>query len=288
MRAPTGVFVAASLAERAEAADDERTFGAVEIEFCQRKHDPHGHPHELARIADREDGRTRLVQSLARALGGNQHDAVLLPAVLGLDDDDVPALVSKSAGVAAGELATPLAGPQGLRLQRRIDAALAGAGVEIRDARVKRIVPAASGTKVELEGGEVLAPGATVLATGKHIGGGIAARRGDLVEPLAGLPLHDGGRAVPLATGDGGRDPLLFYGDGLADGGAGFRSGVGTDELARALGERGAPAAPDLFAAGAVLAGTDPGRDGTGLGGAATTGFVAGKNALKNASSGRP
>lgn len=278
-----GTFLAASLAELAELGDDERRFGAVSVEFGQRKGDAFVHPHELAAVLDREEGRTRLVQALARALGGSEHAAVLLPPLLGLEDDTIVAQVRKSIGITAGEVVSALAGPQGLRLARRIDAVLSAAGVTRLDARVLRVSPRATGTRVELEGDVTLSPGATVLATGKHVGGGIVAHRGELREPLAALPVHEGGGPLARASLGEGHDPLVLYGSGLARGGPGFRAGIGHDDALRALGEDGAAAAPDLFAAGAVLAGTDPSRDGTGFGTATTTGFVAGRNAARHA-----
>ena len=55
--------------------------------------------------------------------------------------DDLAAELLAKLGVPVGEFVAPLAGPQGLRLVRRIDAALRESACERRSARVRAIVP---------------------------------------------------------------------------------------------------------------------------------------------------
>ena len=283
-RAVDGAFVAASLADLADQAGDERRFTSIDVEFFRRRDDAVLHPHEVAAIADAADGRERLVASLSRAVAGMGFAAVLLPPVLGLLEDGVAADVSAQLDARVGELVTPLAGPQSLRLLRRIDAALEGAGCERLRASVARIVPDRSGTRVEIaDGGKVISAGAVVVATGKHVGGGLGVRRGEVRETLASLPIYSDGLPMALASSESGRDPVVLFGKSPFASGPGFRCGVGYDEELRALGDSGDAASPDLFVAGALLDGFDPGRDGTGAGCAATTGFVAGLNAAKHA-----
>jgi len=283
-RSVDGEFLAASLADLADQAGDERRFTSVAVEFFRRRDDAVLHPHEVAAITDAADGRDRLVASLSRALAGMGFSAVLLPPVLGLLDDGVADDVSRQLETRVGELVTPLAGPQSLRLVRRIDASLEAAGCERRRAMVTRIVPGSSGTLVELEeGGPALRAGAVVLATGKHVGGGLAVRRGEVREALASLPIYSDGLKMPLSSAESGRDPVVLFGASPFASAPGFRCGVGYDAELRALGETGGAAAPDLFVAGALLDGFDPARDGTGAGCAATTGYVAGRNAAKHA-----
>lgn len=272
-------FLAASLADIADVADDDRRFGALEIEFFRRREDALLHPHEIAAIADAEDGRARLTQTLARAIAGAQHDAVLLPPVLGLRTDDVASELLAKVGVPVGEIVAPLAGPQGLRLVRRIDAVMRESGCERRSARVRAVVPHASGTTVVLDDGEELRGKAVVLATGKHTSGGLVTRGGDLREPLADLPVWVDGRVLALASSASGRDPAVFFGMNPFVGGPAFRAGVAFDERFRALDRDGRPRAADLLVCGALLSGHDPARDGTGLGCAATTGWLAGRHA---------
>lgn len=272
-------FLAASLADLADLADDDRRFGALELEFFRRREDALLHPHELAALADTVDGRARLTQTLTRAVAGAQHDAVLLPPVLGLRTDDLAAELLAKLGVPVGEFVAPLAGPQGLRLVRRIDAALRESACERRSARVRAIVPRAEGTTVVLEDGEELRAKAIVLATGKHTSGGLVMRGGELREPLADLPVWVDGRLLALASSSAGRDPARLFGENPFVGGPGFRAGVAFDERFRALDRAGRACAADLLVCGGLLAGHDPARDGTGLGCAATTGWLAGRHA---------
>lgn len=272
-------FLAASLTELADLADDDRRFGALELEFFRRREDALLHPHEIAAIADSDDGRARLSQTLARAIAGAKHDAVLLPPVLGLRNDAVVRELTTKLGIPVGELVAPLAGPQGLRLVRRIDAALQEAGCERRSARVRAVVSRTQGTTVVLDDGEELRGKSVVLATGKHMSGGLVMCRGELREPLAELPVWVDGRVLALPSSSGGRDPAVLFGDNPFVGGPACRAGVAFDESFRALDRSGRPRATDLFVCGALLTGHDPARDGTGLGCAATTGWLAGRHA---------
>ncbi len=116
-----------------------------------------------------------------------------------------------------------------------------------------------------------------MLATGRFVGGGIA-RRGTLVEPALRLPVQaaEGGEAgVHLALRPAAsltvRDrrapqPLLS-------------AGLRVDAALRPVDDRDRPVHPRLFAAGAVVGGHEHASDGTGLGVAILTGFVAGQAA---------
>lgn len=281
-RACDGRLVAASLAELADAARDERRFGAVEIEFFRRRADVALHPHEVAAIADTREARDRFVNVLTRAIAGSGFGALLLPPVLGIETSAREELEA-ALGVPVGEVVSSLAGAQSARLVRRIAAALERAGCERRDARAVRIEPRADGTRVHLESGEELTPGAVVLATGKHVGGGIVVRGGEALEPLAGLPLFVDGEIASIPSSHAGADPAVRFGEDLADGASGWRHGVGYDETLRARGATGSIAADDLFVAGAVMDGVEPSRDGTGFGVCAATGALAGTNAAKHA-----
>ncbi len=275
-----GRFLAASLAEIADAALDERRFAAVEIEFFRRRFDADLHPHQAAAIVDARDGRARLVSTLRRALAGGRWDAVLLPPILGLDDDGARPAVEAALGLPVGEVVSALAGPQGLRWERRMASALEALGCAPTPLDAARVEHTAGATRVTLGDGTAIEAGATVLATGKHVGGGIVMRDGALAEPLCGLPIFDAGEPMTPAS-DG--DPLRLFGAALREGGPGFRGGVGYDPALRALGGAGGEAVPGLFVAGALLDGVDPARDGAGLGCSAATGFLAGAHAAAHA-----
>ncbi|UJR84262.1 FAD-dependent oxidoreductase [Sandaracinus amylolyticus] len=274
LRSFDGPFVAASLNERAVRAGDARRFVAVEVELFRRAGDVTLLPHEIAALLDAGDARRRLVTTLSRALGGASFDAVLVPPLLGLEDDRVRALVETGIELPIGEVVESLAGAQALRLARRIATALERASIPRREARVARV----RAPEVHLVDGTVLRAGAVILATGKHVGGGVQSASHDVREPLAGLPLYSRGRALPLSSSARGRDPRALYGDDPFTPGAGFSLGVGWDASMRALDAHGTPLSRDLFVCGALLEGTHP-SDGTGMGVAATTGWIAGTSA---------
>lgn len=263
-----GEFIASSLTEAADQASDDRRFGAIEVEFLQRRGDARLLPHELAAIADSEDGRVRLTAMLSRATAGTGYAALLLPPLLGIDTDGFDDGLANALGMPVGEVTSALAGAQSHRLERRVRAALEESGCVLREATVERVEPGPKGTRVLLEGGEVLRGEATILATGKLVGGGIEAGR-QSSEALAGLPIYeDGVKARPL-------DPLRDLGVDPWRSNSGHRRGVGYDGRLHALGPGDTVAAPDLFVAGAMLDGFDPALGG-GLGCCATTGWLAG------------
>jgi glycerol-3-phosphate dehydrogenase subunit B len=274
-------FVAASLADLAAHAGDSRRFEALPITPAAHASDTLPHLHERAASADTDAGLARLLDALGASLGGRREGALLVPAMLGVTRDDVAARLRAHLGIPVGEVVAPLAGPQGLRLVRRVDAALREAGCTRRSARVRAIEPRGGGTIVTLEDGETLRGKAVILATGKHVSGGLVVRGGELVEPLAGLPVVVDGRVLPLASSSAGRDTAGLFGTSPFRASPASRAGVATDDAHLALDRDGRPRAPDLYACGALLTGHDPAHDGTGLGCATTTGWLAGQSAAR-------
>ena len=279
-------FLSASWTELMSIAQQSRNFAPLHIDFFNRKDDALLHPHEIAAIGDSEDGGARIAELIANAVRAETFGSVVMPPLLGYKRDDVRARMEKLVGLPLGEWVQPLAGPQGLRLARRIDEVLVAEGCARVDHEVKRVEPRTNGTLVHLVNGTTKQAGAVVLCTGKHLGGGLAMRGGELVESLSALPVYLDGRLQSLGSSADGRDPFLFFGNDPFAGGPGFRAGVGYDPTMRARDRRGEVAAPDLFVAGALLDGVEPSRDGTGLGCCATTGFVAGRNAATQAGRG--
>ena len=271
-------FQAASLADQADLAGAERHFAAVDVEFFRRRSDALLHPHEVAALLDGAEGRAALVRGVSRAITGLGFGGLLLPPVLGLTDDTVAGALTQQLSVSVGETLASLAGPQGLRLDRRIRRALEEAGCRLRNARVSRIAVEGGVARLTLSGGEELNADAVVLATGKLVGGGIELWEGLMREPLAGLPMYADGRSAPLPSSPEGPDPVVLFGDDPFRRGAGYRHGVGYDTRLRALGSEGEVVSENLFVAGALLDGFDP-ADGTGLGCCATTGWIAGRSA---------
>jgi glycerol-3-phosphate dehydrogenase subunit B len=269
-------FLAASLAETGAGA-----VHVAEASVLSAEVDAVRHPHELAAHGDREEFQAQLGAAL-RASAGDAR-AVLLPPMLGLVTDGVAEAVQRVAGRPVGEVVGALAGPQGLRLARRIHAALTAAGVEMHPSPVEHIEPRGAVLRVALEDdGTVEAP-AVVLATGKHVGGGLLVEGGVVREPLANLPVQPPQRVGRMPSSSAGPDPTEQFGTNWWHGGDGFSLGVAYDERLRGLDGTGQPLHPGLFVAGALLTGVDPARDGTGLGCCCTTGHLAGTHAAAHA-----
>jgi glycerol-3-phosphate dehydrogenase subunit B len=240
---------------------------------------PLARPHELARALEAPGAAEALGDALRGALPPAAR-AALLPPVLGLDPAArVAERVASTAGVPVAETLSDVPSVPGIRLQRALEDRLRDAGVVTVTAEI------AAGWSVPGElvdaGGTKVRAGAWVLATGRFVGGGIA-RRGTLVEPALRLPVQaTEGReagvhlAVRPASSLTVRDrrspqPLLS-------------AGVRIDEELRPLDERGRPVHPRLHAAGAVVGGHEQATDGTGLGVAILTGWLAARAATASA-----
>ncbi|MEK6608124.1 MAG: FAD-binding protein, partial [Myxococcota bacterium] len=234
-------FVAASLEELARRGGVSVSMVPVEIEAGDADL-PLREPHELARLV--EQG-AALADALRRAATG--FDLVLAPPVLGLDRD------ARDLGL---PLCEPLASDQpvpGLRLQRALDRAVVAAGVEVR-------------------AGDAAVDGcdATVLASGRFLGGGIVREAGRFREPLFDAPVcvdgaPDEGAWLGLHAGAHAVGPHAF-----------LSAGVRVDERLRPLRADGTPVRDSLFAAGAVIGGWDAVAERCGMGTAIVTGFFAG------------
>lgn len=271
-RAHDGAFVAASLGELAVRAGDPRRFCAVEVEILRRGRDVWLHPHEAGALFDDDRARDRLVRALGRALGGQSFDAVLLPPLLGEHDDTAWSRVRHALALPIGEWASSLAGPQSARLVRALARAFARSKASYERSAVLR----ASASGVETDRTKHRA-GAIVLATGRHLAGGLAFRRDAAIEPLFELPGWIDGK--PLASSD----TSALFGDSPFESAGGFRVGVGVDEAMRPLDERGKAKRTTLFAAGSVLSDVPIAGEGGGLGIATMTGWLAGRNAARAA-----
>jgi glycerol-3-phosphate dehydrogenase subunit B len=264
-------LVAAGLGRYAARGGPEALAIAVDLPGITRGTE---RPHEIALALEGEGAAEALGEALRSALPPGAA-AVLLPPVLGLDPRArVPERIAAAAGVPAAETLSDLPSVPGVRLQRAIDARLAAAGVEV-------VTAAVSGARRPGEalraGGRDVRAGSWVLATGRFVGGGIA-RRGILVETALGLAVqaaegsdagvHLSARPAASLTARDRRaaQPLLS-------------AGLRVDGALRPLDERGRPVHPRLFAAGAVIGGHEQATDGTGLGVAILTGWLAGRAA---------
>jgi glycerol-3-phosphate dehydrogenase subunit B len=233
-------------------------------------------PFDLARMLE-APGAAEAVGAMLRERLPRFTGAALFPPVLGLDPAArVAERIEAAAGVPVAEFLSDVPSVPGLRLQRAIDRRLAEAGVEILTGEVHGAD--GPGTPVRVGGREVSAS-SWVLASGRFVGGGIA-RRGALLEPVLGVPVlasegsfaeggpHLASRPPGALTVRDSRaaQPLLA-------------AGLRVDADLHPLDADGAVVDGRLFAAGAVVGGHDQASDGTGMGVAMFTGWLAGRAA---------
>jgi len=174
------------------------------------------------------------------------------PGFVGLPDDGFELLSSPPS-------------PHGWRLQQALALGAVQAEVTAFDSGGDRITAARSA-------GRTFHADAFVLATGRHIGGGLRASRGT-TEPLLGLGVfHEGTPAKDLGV----RLHHLEYLDPSEE----MRLGLMTDKRLHPLLEDGAVAFDNLYAAGAVLGGYDYAGP-CGFGVPILTGWLAGRFAAR-------
>jgi glycerol-3-phosphate dehydrogenase subunit B len=268
-------FVAAGLARWTAAGGPPVV--ALELDL-PRVVPPLARPHELAAALEPAGAVEAVGDALRRALPPGA-GAALLPPVLGLAPS---ARVAERLGAAAGlpvaETLSDVPSVPGLRLQRALEARLAAAGVEVRGGEIA----AAAGPDAAVEvAGAAVRGRAWVLATGRFVGGGVA-RRGVLVEPTLGLPVQAAeGREAGVHLAARPAESLTVRDRRAAQ--PLLSAGLRVDGALRPVDERGRPVHPRLFAAGAVVGGHEHATDGTGLGVAILTGFLAGFAAARAA-----
>jgi glycerol-3-phosphate dehydrogenase subunit B len=230
---------------------------------------------ELARAIDNPTFRAQLAPRLIIAGAGS--DTLIVPAVLGqYSRHEAWADLEQRTGKRLVEAALPPPSVPGMRLFDAWRARLRALGVawqfgfpavglERSGDRVTAVRSDGASRPVVTRCREL------VLATGGVAGHGIEARRdGSLAEVVAGLPV-DGfaGRMAFLADRFLGAHPLAA-------------AGVRVDAELRPLAADGGPVHPRLFAAGAVIGGHEAAADGTGLGTAILTGYLAGRAAARD------
>jgi len=155
--------------------------------------------------------------------------------------------------------------PHGWRLQQAIGLGTIQADVQSFESGRGQITAARAGDRL-------FRGDAFVLATGRHIGGGLRAGR-VTTEPLLGLGVFHDGVSVRQA---GTRLRHLEYLDASEE----FRAGLVTDKRLRPLDEDGNVPYTNLFAAGTVLGGYDYAGP-CGFGVPILTGWLAGRHAAR-------
>lgn len=255
------------------------SFGTLRVPRVLPTGKVHASPYEMATRLDDPLARAKLFEALDDALQAvdEKPTHLLLPPVLSRAHAAAALLEARDAASAhvAELLALPSSAP-GERLSAALAAGAAKQGVVVVDGIAKDAVVSDQrvvSVVVDVGGASrTVSPRAVVLASGRYLAGGLV-RDQQTREPLFGLPVFAEGR--PFSD--------HFIGAFLADHPAGehlaFRAGVAVDETLRPKDARGHVFAKNLFAAGSILEGYDPARDGTGLGVAALTGLVAGEHA---------
>jgi anaerobic glycerol-3-phosphate dehydrogenase len=157
--------------------------------------------------------------------------------------------------------------PHGWRLQQAIGLGAIRAEISAFETSRGQVTDARSATRT-------FHADAFVLATGRHIGGGLRAGR-STVEPLLGLGVfHDGAPASSAGV----RLRLMEYLDSAEE----MRIGLMTDRRLHPLAEDGSTPFSNLYAAGAVLGGYDYSGP-CGFGVPILTGWLAGRYAARQA-----
>lgn len=238
-------------------------------------------PVSLAAMLDRDPD--RLARPLAALVRERSAERVILPAVLGLADPAaVLDVITRQAGVAAGEALGVSPSVPGWRLDRALMQAVASAGVHVIAGRVVRCVTQGDRVRsVSVAGGsarttpqmsEVSADG-FVLATGKYIAGGITAEL-EFEEPALGCDvalerfartIDDPGAALVLTDPERSEPQPVLY------------AGVRVDSERRPLTPADDVFLSNVFVAGSVRAGAETAT--LGLGAAARDGWDAGARA---------
>jgi len=236
----------------------------------------------MSRALDDDAVRARFLAALKSAASAHPTTLthLLVPATLGsrgLGRGAVAAL-DAAVGLPVRELlAMPPSSP-GERLQRSLRTTCDARGIEVVDGIVG--APRLEGDRVVgvsiTRGAEhqSLECNALVLASGRFYGGGLV-RDQVAREALFGLPVTSDG--VPVD------DQFIgtLTGDHVEVDHAIFRAGILVDDRLRPLDRQRRLLAENVVAAGSIIEGYDPARDGSGLGVATWTGWLAGKRACE-------
>lgn len=264
-------FDAPTAAERLEDVVSYRVNGLT-VQFPGDDRDPEAMAATLDEnpvTADADSAREALAAAVRMYQSGEER--IGLPPVLGLREfDAIRAQFEEAFGVPVFEV--PMGAPSvpGLRLGRRLDAALDAAGVtvttagaesfEARDGRVARL---------GLEDGTAVEATEVVLATGGLATGGLVSDRSTVTESLLGCHVAaPADRDEWVAEDALGRQPFA-------------RFGVETDAALGPLSASGDREFANVRAAGNVLGGFDPAAENSGGGVAIATGYAAGRDAAE-------
>jgi glycerol-3-phosphate dehydrogenase subunit B len=225
----------------------------------------------LARAFDGEDFRKAFVKNVQPILKSGER--LGLPAVLGFHSPgEALADLGKRLQADVFEIPMPPPSVPGMRLFRKFQIYLQEKGVRIvlglstlvPRKESKRILGFSLGFSKK---SPIYTAAATVLATGKFVGGGLDSDRGRIFETLLNLPI-----AYPKNRREWFSSRLLG-----AEGQPFNRFGVDVNENLQPVNPEGRVIYSNLFAAGAIIAHGDSMSEKSGGGVALSTGYLAGK-----------
>lgn len=223
----------------------------------------------LAEALESAQVRAKLADAVRPHLAGIQ--LVGLPAVLGLRSTaQIVADLEDRLGVGIFEIPTLPPSVPGFRFREAVETALLKRGAQLFQYRQAIGVQAAGRRCIGITIGpesweDVLEAEGIILATGRFLGGGLAAGRDGIVETVFGLPV-----AQPNARNLWHREHFLDHRGHPAS-----EAGLAVDDRFRPLGKDGGFAFENLFAAGSVLAYQDWVRTKCGAGLAIATAYGA-------------
>lgn len=215
----------------------------------------------------------RVRDELAEAIAPFLQNAELIgmPAILGMRQPQlVSADLEQKLGLPVFEIPTMPPSVPGVRLKEAIEKqSLRGSAVILhgmRAAAVKSNGPRGISVSVEADHGQIILEArGLILATGRFLGGGLAASRSAIRETLLDLPVHQ-----PQQREDWHQTSFLN-----PNGHPINRAGLEIDQSFRPLGKDGQVAYQNVFAAGSLLAHQDWVRMKCGAGLAIATAFAA-------------
>jgi anaerobic glycerol-3-phosphate dehydrogenase len=228
------------------------------------------------------DDSEAIVERLRAAIGDHVLDLLVLPPCIGSTHNAHVDLWS----TLAGELETPIAewpaardAVFGWRLDRWLRSRDGGERIQERVVALESDGGAVE--RIELASGDTLAVDGVVIATGCWIGGGLPTEP-PMREPLSDVPLWVDG--APLSNPESVHPPDHLGERPWSDHRL-FRAGVAIDARGRPLDRAGAPAFDNTVAAGRLLAGFHPHRDGCAMGVDLVSGTVAARRLFDELSS---
>ncbi|MHA2603508.1 MAG: anaerobic glycerol-3-phosphate dehydrogenase subunit GlpB [Candidatus Thorarchaeota archaeon SMTZ1-83] len=274
------------LESQARIGEPPHKAGSASLDVSLFGHESNLSTANLARWLDEEENLATFVEEVKKKAEQFGATYLALPPILGLEENlrNQNALQEATSASVFELLSFPPSVP-GFRLQRSLERVfvengghlLIGHQVEpcsIESSRVTMVSAKSPRRMVNISTKSV------VLASGKYIGGGLAAALEGLRETVFGLmtvtsEFRESGKTRPQR--------LTNVVSLSPDSHSLFGCGLSVDQFLRPVNPDGDAAAENLFAAGSILAGYSYAMEKNGLGVALATGYYAGETAASNA-----